>query len=138
MRSSSDVRYDGADPGQSRGHRPKQYRVRLAVNKAVLVTVLLFGPRRRSVTALDVFRWPVPGWYGVLTPGSGEAREAGFADHDPDTGARPAGSGGASEERLIKPLGAQEARRRSPRRTRRRPGGAQPNRAAKSVPQLRR
>ena len=96
MRSISDVRFDGGASGRSRGPKLRQYRVRVAVIKAVLLAGLLSRPKRRSETAADVFRRTLPGRHGVLTPGPDEAREeaeapgADLADDDPDAAAQAA------------------------------------------------
>jgi hypothetical protein len=149
---------DSGSSARPRGHRtkPQKIRIRLALARLMIVVVLLFGKRPPSVTAADIASWPLPCWIGEPTPGAGDAREgeasnADLAGHGPGAETWP-GSGGALEERLVKPRGALEARRhrvrrrlrdlarrvrrrlrnprrpgprspqRAPRRTRRRPG----------------
>jgi len=113
---------DSTSPVQSHGHRtkPRKIRARLALARLMIVIALLFGKRRPSVTAADIASWPLPCWIGEPTPGAGdtgegEASNADLAGRGPDAEAWP-GSGGALEERLVKPRGALEARRRRVRR----------------------
>ncbi len=119
---------DSGNSMQSREHRtrPRKVRVRRALTKLMLVFALLFGKRRPTITAADVFRWPIPcvirQVQRSVPAGAVEARygsealKTGRTEHGPGVEAHAAGPGATLGDRLVKPRGAFQARRRRVRR----------------------